>query len=109
MKLVKVAVIGDIDSVLGFRGLGMNVIVTNNPVEAFSKLEELAKQNYGVIFITEDLAEKNKNIIDNYLEKVQPAVILIPSSRSDTDFAMKSLQELVKKAVGIDFLNPENN
>lgn len=109
MKLVKVAVIGDIDSVLGFRGLGMTVIITDNPIEAYKKLEELVKMQYGVIFVTEDLAEKNPAIIENHKEKLEPAVILIPSSRSDKQFAMNYLHELVKKAIGIDILKEDNN
>ena len=34
MKLTKVAVIGDADSVIGFRGIGIKVIATDNYHEA---------------------------------------------------------------------------
>ncbi|MGB4609376.1 MAG: V-type ATP synthase subunit F [Saccharofermentanales bacterium] len=108
MHLVKVAVIGDIDSVLGFRGLGMTVITTDDPVEAYRKIEELVKKQYGVIFVTEDLAEQNPAIIEDYKEKIEPAIILIPSSRSREQFAMHYLHEMVNKAIGIDLLKEEN-
>ncbi|NLM19532.1 MAG: V-type ATP synthase subunit F [Clostridiaceae bacterium] len=109
MHLVKVAVIGDADSVLGFRGLGMTVVTTDDPVEAYRKIEELVRKRYGVIFITEDLAGKNLAIIEDYKEKIEPAVILIPSSRSDEQFAMNYLYEMVNKAVGINLLKEDNN
>lgn len=109
MHLVKVAVIGDIDSVLGFRGLGITVIIADDPIEALRTIKKLAKKKYGVIFITEDLAEKNPAIVENYRDKIEPAIILIPSSRSNNQFAMNYLRKMVNKAVGIDLLKAENS
>ncbi|HHU53633.1 MAG TPA: V-type ATP synthase subunit F [Clostridiaceae bacterium] len=109
MHLVKVAVIGDIDSVIGFRGIGMTVVTTDDPLEAYRIIEELVKKQYGVIFVTEDLAEKNPAIIEDYKEKIEPAIILIPSSRSNEQFALRYLQEMVNKAIGIDLLKEDNN
>ncbi|NLJ70370.1 MAG: V-type ATP synthase subunit F [Clostridiaceae bacterium] len=107
--MVKVAVIGDIDSVLGFRGLGMTVVITEDPIEAYGKIEELSEKQYGLIFVTEDLAEKNPAIIENYKEKIEPAIIMIPSNRSKKQFAMNYLHEMVNKAIGIDLLKEDND
>ncbi|HZJ68633.1 MAG TPA: V-type ATP synthase subunit F [Candidatus Eisenbacteria bacterium] len=109
MKLTKVAVIGDADSVIGFRGIGIKVIATDNYHEALEALDELAKANYGVVFITEYLAAKNPRLLEKYKEVFQPAVILIPSSKGGKNFALETLRESVKKAVGMDFLNMGND
>ncbi len=109
MKLTKVAVIGDADSVLGFRGIGVKVIATNDIHEAMKKLDELARANYGVVFVTEYLAAKSPLLLEKYNEVFEPAVILIPSSKGGENFALDNLRESVRKAVGIDFLKIDNN
>lgn len=108
MVLGKVAVIGDADSVLVFRGLGFNVITTENPGFALQEIKRLNKSNYQVIFITENLAAENREILDHYADQFEPAIILIPSGKGGENFALEYLRESVKRAIGIDFLKIEN-
>lgn len=108
MRVGKVAVIGDADSVLGFRGIGLHVITTDDAEYALNQIKELNKANYQVIFVTEYLASQNKEIIDRYAEQFEPAIILIPSSKGGENYALSHLRESVKKAVGMDFLNLED-
>ena len=64
MHKQKIAVIGDKDSVLGFRALGLNVFIPEEDIEIRKTIESLAKENYGVIFITEQTAKKAMEIYD---------------------------------------------
>lgn len=103
--MVKVAVIGDADSVMGFRGLGLHVIATDSVTEASDALDELAKEDYGVVFMTEELAKREPDLIDRFREELIPAIILIPSSRGGEGYAMERLRDQVKRAVGMDLLS----
>ena len=56
--MYKIAVIGDRDSVLGFRALGLDVFPTEDTDAGRRTLHRLAQEDYAVIYITEQLAQQ---------------------------------------------------
>ena len=54
--MYKIAVMGDLDSVLGFKALGLEVCPVNSPEEGRRALHKMAKENYAIIYMTEQLA-----------------------------------------------------
>ena len=55
----RVAVIGDKDSVLAFKALGVEVYTVIDGEEAADTINNLAKEDVGVIFITEKFLKKS--------------------------------------------------
>ena len=100
--MYKVGVIGDRDSVIGFRALGMAVFECLAGQEAEKLLRQLVGENYAVIFITEELAEANLGLLRELRDLKLPAVIPVPSVRGTTGLGLRQVQESVKKAVGMD-------
>lgn len=100
--MYKVGVIGDRDSVIGFRAIGMTVFDTELSEEAGNYLNQMVRENYAVVFITEKLAEDNMELIRELRNQKLPAVIPIPSITGSTGLGMKQVRESVKKAVGMD-------
>ena len=70
--MYKVAVIGDKDSILAFKALGVEVYTAIDGSDAEKNIKELAKENFGVIFITEDLAKEIPSTIDKYRQEILP-------------------------------------
>lgn len=103
----RVAIIGDRDTVQAFRGLGMKVVVTEDATVALQQLEVLAADQYGIIYVTEPLAAAEPLLLERYSEALLPAVIAIPSCRTEAAEGSRRLRELVKRAVGIDLLAEE--
>lgn len=108
--MYKVGVIGDRDSIIGFRALGMSVHDAATPAEAETLLRELSDEQFAVIFITEQLAENNLPLLRELRSRKLPAVIPIPSIAGTTGLGMFQVRESVKKAVGMDiFAQDEAN
>lgn len=103
--MYRVAVIGDKDSVLMFKALGVDVYTAVNGDMAKKLVNKLAKEDVGIIFITEDFAAKIQDTIDKYREEMTPAIILIPSNKEDLGFGMADINKSVEKAVGANILN----
>lgn len=101
MSKQNIAVIGDKDSILGFKALGIDVFTPTDPLEIRKEIEGLAKSNYGVIFITEQLAQQVKDTIAQYDKEYIPAIIPIPSNQGTLQIGMDRIDENVEKAVGI--------
>jgi len=100
--MYKIAVLGDRDSVLGFRALGLDVTFAEDTETARQALHRLARENYAIIYITEQLAKELTGEIDRYKESVTPAVILIPGKTGSLGLGSAALQSAVERAVGAD-------
>ncbi|NMA54874.1 MAG: V-type ATP synthase subunit F [Firmicutes bacterium] len=100
-----IAVIGDNDSVLGFKAVGVTVFPVSEPDEVKAVLRSLARdETYRVIFITEEAAAAAKEQVANLQKRMTPVLTLIPGSRGSMGFGMEQIKRNVEKAVGADIL-----
>ena len=98
----KIAVVGDKDSVLGFKALGLDVFPAETAEEARRILHTLAKEDYAVIYLTEQYAAGMQADVDRYKDELTPAVILIPGKGGALGLADRALHAAVERAVGAD-------
>jgi V/A-type H+/Na+-transporting ATPase subunit F len=104
-----VAVLGDQDSVMGFRALGMTVIEIDEPKEVIPAIDQLMADRYSVVFLTEALAEHNQDDLRKYRDRALPSIIPIPSMKGSTGFGMRQIRESVRRAVGINLFDQEDS
>ena len=102
--MYKIAVMGDMDSVLGFKALGLDVCPVSTPEEGREALHRMAKENYAIIYITEHLAAQIPAEIERRREDVSPAVILIPGREGSLGIGTAGVHAAAEKAVGADIL-----
>ncbi len=102
--MYKIAVMGDRDSVLGFRALGLEVFPCTDAAEARRTLHHLARGDYGIIYITEQLSQQIPADVDRYKDSVTPAIILIPGKSGSLGLGESALKSAVERAVGADIL-----
>jgi len=102
--MYKIGVIGDKDSILGFKALGLSVFQVTQPSEAEEILDKLAKEQFAVIYITEQVAKEIVAAIDQYKDSRFPAIILIPGNQGSLGIGMRGIKKSVERAVGADIL-----
>ncbi len=103
--MYRVGVIGDRDSVIGFKALGMTVMEADNAEQASRHLAKMVNENYAVVYITEKCAEDNYEMLKELRSRRLPAIIPIPSIAGSTGLGMRQVRESVRKAVGIDLFD----
>lgn len=103
--MYQVGVIGDRDSVIGFKALGMTVRVAETGERAAELIRQMADDMFAVIYITEPLAEENQSLIKGLRQQPLPAIVPIPSITGSTGLGMRQVKESVRKAVGIDLFD----
>ena len=81
--MYKIAVIGDKDSILAFKAIG---------IEVFTAIDK-------------DDAKDIQETIDKYREALTPAIILIPSNKGSLGIGLADINRSVEKAVGANILN----
>ena len=96
----KIAVLGDQDSVLGFKALGLDVFPAETVEEGRETLHRLARESYAIVYLTEQLAPE----IARYKDDLTPAIILIPGKSGSLGIGMDNVKKSVERAVGADIL-----
>ena len=101
--MYKAAVIGDRDSILGFRALGIDVFDArrSKPSET---INDLAEKGYAVIFVTEDILYRIEEVMEKYSETSLPAIIPIPGNKGSKGLGMGNIRKAAEKAIGADIL-----
>lgn len=100
----QIAVVGDQESVLGFKALGLSVYPAETVEEAREVLHRLAKENTAIIYLTEQLAAGLEPEIARYKDDLTPAIILIPGKSGSLGIGMANVKKSVERAVGADIL-----
>lgn len=102
--LNKIAVIGDKDSVLAFKAVGVEVFDATTPDQATQLIKKLTNDQYAVVMITEQLAELIPDTLKKAKTRAYPIVLPIPTSKGSTGFGMQGIKKDVEKAIGTDIL-----
>ena len=100
--MYKIAVLGDRDSVMGFKALGLDTFFVEEAEEARHTLHRVAKEEYAIVYVTEQLAQLIPADIARYPTETTPAVILIPGKTGSLGLGAQALQTAIERAVGAD-------
>ena len=105
--MLKIAVIGGRDTVMGFRALGLDTFAAENAVEAGRILRRLTRdseEEYAIVYIEENLAMQIQAEINKFKDSPSPAIIVIPGREGSTGYGREALKSAVERAVGTNIL-----
>ncbi|MDR0951382.1 MAG: V-type ATP synthase subunit F [Oscillospiraceae bacterium] len=100
--MLKIAVIGHRETVMGFKALGLEVFpaeTNEQALEVFAKLTENPEE-YAIIYIEESYAGVLTPETDKYKDSPVPAIILIPGRDGSLGLGRTALRSAVERAVG---------
>jgi len=99
---VKFFVIGDQETVLGLRLVGVEGAVATEREDALVALKEaVAKEDVGVVLVTEKVAAEIRDEVESRLYGIGfPLVLEIPDSSGPVPDRLK-IEEVVRRAIGI--------
>lgn len=104
--MLKIAVIGGRETVMGFKALGLETYPAANAAEAGHTLRQLTREGgeYAIIYIEENLAQELSGEIDKFKDSPTPAIILIPGREGPLGLGQSALKAAVERAVGTNIL-----
>lgn len=116
-KSHKIAIIGNKETILGFKALGIETFGATNRDEAVKTLFELKNKEtttqnpgekeatYAIIFVTEDLAQEiTKEEYQKLSKHALPAIIPVPSSKGSSGYGLKRIGKIIEMAIGSDII-----
>jgi V/A-type H+-transporting ATPase subunit F len=105
--MLKIAVLGGRETVMGFKALGLDVFPAEDTEEARTILRKLTRESaeeYAIIYIEENFAQALEHEIARFKSQPSPAIILIPGREGPLGLGQSALKAAVEKAVGTDIL-----
>lgn len=102
----EIAVIGDKDSIMGFKSIGFDTyeISKNNENDIKQYVIAVLRKNYKIVYITEEYFLICEKDIDEFMRnKTYPIITVIPSTRGDKNITFDNIKKLVEKALGGSF------
>lgn len=99
-----IALIGERKIIIGFSLLGLQLFPADNQEEAVKALRDCAQGNIKIVFITNELAQKIINDIEEYQKHSTMAICILPGRIEETALSMRLLRKNIEKAVGTDIL-----
>lgn len=100
--MYRAAVIGDYDSIYGFKALGADIFAVRNEEECKAAVKKILSENFGAVFITEQYARLDS--IRAMMNVPLPAFLTIPNVQGSSGYAEQQLHSMVEKAAGADVL-----
>lgn len=104
--MLKIAVIGGRETVMGFKALGLETCPAANAQEAREALRHLTRESeeYAILYIEETLAAQLTAEISRFKDSLTPAIILIPGREGSIGLGRTALKDAVERAVGTNIL-----
>ncbi len=103
---MKIAIIGNSETIKGFKSLGIDVLGVRSKEEAEKAfLSVYSSNDYALLILTEDWLEELRDQIKEFEEKPLPALIVIPGIGSKESIAERELRQMIEKAVGSDIFS----
>ncbi|RKY04817.1 V-type ATP synthase subunit F [Candidatus Poribacteria bacterium] len=103
----EIALIGDRDSIMGFKALGAEVYPVEGVEGAVEALKDAIRRGFKIVFITEQVMPE-RELIDQLLgTNPFPVVTPIPGNKGSLGLGMRRMRELIVKAAGADILGEE--
>ncbi len=107
--MYKIAVVGDKESIFGFSAIGMDVYPAYEEEDVKEIILKLKKENYAIIYITENVSIKAQKYLTKLKTNKIPAIVTIPSNTGNMNYGETRIKEMVQKAVGIEINFKESN
>lgn len=95
----KTAIIGDGDSILVFKAIGMDAYSAASPEKARELLHTLSKE-YQIIYVMDVLAKEIDDTISRFVESPYPVVIPVPSMNREQRLRIRNIKEGDRARVG---------
>lgn len=102
----RIALLSDRETCLIFKNIGIEPLEALNPEEASKLLKEKARE-YGIIFITEDLAVSMIDTLHEFESESLPSIIEVPPSSGSRGLGREKMRRAFLRAVGADIQSKE--
>lgn len=107
--MYKIAVLGDADFIGIFSLVGADTFLAEDERVLKGALEEIYKDNYGVLIVPEEHLEIIESLKNDIGHRDLPIILSLPDERGSLGLSRRRFSDFIKKAIGSEeFSNAES-
>lgn len=104
----KAYVVGDKSQMLGFKGVGFEVLHADDADSLARVLGQLIRGNdASIVLVSESVAAQNPEAMDNFRENATAVISTIPTHEGGVRLGFDAMRRMVERSVGVDLLGKE--
>jgi vacuolar-type H+-ATPase subunit F/Vma7 len=104
----KAYVVGEKSQMLGFKGVGFEVVHADDADSLTRALGQLIRSNdASIVLISETVAEENPEALANFRENSSAIVTTIPTHKGSAHQGFAAMRRMVEYSIGVDMLGKE--
>jgi len=107
--MAKACIVGEKHLILGFKGIGFEVVPVAEPKDLAEELFMLTRRHdVGLILVTESIvAEAPKGVIEEFRTRSSVILTVIPMHEGSSRGVYHEMRKLVERSVGIDLFRKD--
>ncbi|SRR5690554_703132 len=103
--MARAVVVGEKNLVLGFKGVGFEVVPTDAAEDFHREVMGLSRQGeVGLVLVTETMAEQSPQTLDDFRAAAEAVLVVIPSHEGSKGFSYAEMRKAVERSIGVDIL-----
>lgn len=100
--------LGQRHHILGFKGVGFEIVAIENSDELEHKLIVLASDpEVALVLLTEDMAVEAPEAIENFRLRSSAILTVIPTHEGSMNVSFQEIRRSVERSLGVDILGKE--
>ncbi|MBP9003605.1 MAG: hypothetical protein KBH78_08290 [Candidatus Hydrogenedentes bacterium] len=104
----RAVVVGERGLILGFRGVGMEVVSAEDVEGLRRALGPLSRDpDVALVLVTESLAAQAPDALEDFRAVSQAVITTIPTHQGGTGFAFNEMRSVVERSIGVDMLGKD--
>lgn len=104
----KAYAVGERHLILGFRGVGFEIVPVDDPAKLPQELMRLAREkDAALILLTESIAGDAAEVIEEFRERSSAIVTTIPTHEGTRHLSFEETRKIVERSLGVDVLGKE--
>ncbi|OPY79218.1 MAG: V-type ATP synthase subunit F [Syntrophorhabdus sp. PtaU1.Bin153] len=106
--MAKAVAVGEKHLILGFKGVGFEIVVVEEANRLSQALALLAADTeVGLVLVTESLAEKALLALEEFREKSAAILTVIPTHEESRHTSFAQMRKVIERSMGLDLLGKE--
>ena len=106
--MARAVAVGEKHMILGFRGVGFEVVPVQNRAELQEALARLARDgDVGLVVVTESMAAESGEFLEEFRERSAAVLTVIPGHAGSGHVSFEEMRKTVERSLGVDILGKE--
>lgn len=106
--MAKACIVGEKHLILGFKGIGFEVVPVSDPKDLAEELFMLTKRSdVGIILVTESIAAEAPGVIEEFRSRSSVILTVVPMHEGGPRTAYKEMRKAIERSMGIDLFKKE--